>query len=435
MASAAGMSKTGMASAVAMGMMGATAIMGIMKNLFKRLVDSWPGLQASMDIISKSLQLFLRPIAMILDMFIRPLAIMLMRLAVKFFKWFQDQDIAKGGGAIAEGTPAEGITKFLDSIIWALEDFDPKDIVDSLGAVFVGIMDEMAKVHWEEKIFTIVVLFAEKLYLGLVQSVPYILYGLIKFGEMLFDGFVFQTKLLLDTLGNIIMLLWNGAGGLISWIWEVGKIAFGAIWEAISGIAGWVWESLVNIFTDIWNSIAPFGQWLWDTLTGSFKKAWEILAALGQWTLDSLKSALKSIWDAITGLASWVGTSIKDAFNKLIDSIPGAKTVKGAVGAVADTAGKVKDAVGGAISTVGKKLTGGDFILTKSGQFIEADPEDTIMARKGGFGGGGNTSVSITINALDAQSIDQRTINKLSDAIQQVLKRNLYGLSKESYGI
>ena len=438
----AGMSKTGMAAAVATGMVGATAVLSVLKGLFKRLVDSWPGLQASLDIMNKSLMLFLRPIAIILDMFIRPLAILLMRLAIKFFKWFQEQDIQKtmqnAVSDIAGGTgdAAKKITEGLDSAIEAIDAFDPQPFIDAMGNMFVKVVDELDKVPWVEKITLLLTVIGEKLFAALVDALPYVAYGIVKFGEQLFEGLLFLIDFIVDGLGNAFGMIYEGIGKLAGWVWDKLVEVFSAALEGIKNFGSWLWDSYVAYWQAIFDTIAGFGKWLWDSLTGVLSKAWETITGIGAWVLDQLKNAFKSIWDAITGVAGWVGDQIKSAIGKIVDSIPGAKEVKGAVSAVGNTVNTVKNAVGGAINYVGNKLSGKDFILTKSGQFIEADPEDMIMAKKGGFsGGGGNTSVSIQINALDAQSIDQRTINKLADSIQQVLKRNLYGLSKESYGI
>lgn len=72
-----------------------------------------------------------------------------------------------------------------------------------------------------------------------------------------------------------------------------------------------------------------------------------------------------------------------------------------------------------------------DAIITKTGQVINTDPNDNIMASKNGFGS--NISVNVQLNALDASSINSSLINKLTSEISNKLKREMQGRS--SYGI
>jgi hypothetical protein len=74
-----------------------------------------------------------------------------------------------------------------------------------------------------------------------------------------------------------------------------------------------------------------------------------------------------------------------------------------------------------------------DVLITKTGEVHEFNPNDNIIATKNGLGIGGTFNINISINALDASSIDRSLIDKLTSQITESLKRELQGRS--SYGI
>jgi hypothetical protein len=78
----------GAVAQIAAGVGTALVVLEAMKMFLSKLVESSPHLQASMEIINKSLMLFLMPIGQLLDTYIRPLAIGMLQYAIGFYKAF-----------------------------------------------------------------------------------------------------------------------------------------------------------------------------------------------------------------------------------------------------------------------------------------------------------------------------------------------------------
>ena len=86
-AGALGMQKAGLKK---IGLIGA-AVMGIWKTL-KEIKESSPRLQATLNIMNKAIMMTLRPIGDIMSAIIRPFALAWLRLAVKFYKFFKNNE-------------------------------------------------------------------------------------------------------------------------------------------------------------------------------------------------------------------------------------------------------------------------------------------------------------------------------------------------------
>lgn len=420
------------AAGVAGGMLAATAILGALKKLFTKLVDSFPGLQATMKTFGKAMTLFLRPIAMILDMFLRPMAILLMKFAVQWLKWFQQNQIMQKVQTGAEefmADPEAKINEWLDFVIKSLEEFDVDAFVQMLGDWFVGIVDALSAVDWEtiwDKTTAILILFGQKLFEGLLASIPYIAYGLVKLGEFLFGRLLWVGKTIVGLIIDAWTWIFDKLWGLAEWIWEKITEAFDPLWEKLTELAQWFWDNLIKPIIVAFKKLDEFKKWLWQKLTEPLTKAWEKLSELKDTVWEGVKAAFKTIWDKLAGLAQVVYDKIYDAFKAIWDAIPSWDDIK-------------KGAKKG-LSYIGEKAGEGisylnpfDDFIAQNGRISHFNPQDTVIGMKDPSMMAGQTTINVSLSALDPNSITADVLDKIAHEIEMRIKRRITSASTQNF--
>lgn len=168
-------------------------------------------------------------------------------------------------------------------------------------------------------------------------------------------------------------------------------------------------SSSSNWFSDTVSSIYGTGQGLYNNIFGSNSKSSNAAAAL-----DSLQ--------ANTGYKGYEKNTALDKWLK-----PGATLGQGSsYDPYAGTG--ISDYTRGIIK---KKVSDG--FISKNGTITQLDPNDNVYAFKGNKMGGG-TTINISINALDASSINRDTVSKLAFEIERSMKKNFSGRTAEMFG-
>lgn len=93
---------------IAAGVTAGLATLTVIKKLWEKLVATSPRLQATLTILGRAVDLFLRPIADTLALFIRPLAIFLLKAGMRVFQWWQSNFSAGVKGTEIPRKPLEG---------------------------------------------------------------------------------------------------------------------------------------------------------------------------------------------------------------------------------------------------------------------------------------------------------------------------------------
>lgn len=413
----------GIAKGVALGMIGATAILSGMKKLFEKTVASSPRLQATMGIISKSITLFLRPIAMIMDVFLRPMAIMLLRLSVKLLKAFKDSNVLEDTRQAVEDIKTEG----------ARGAEAGRAIAGTPGAVIGAVITGGAELI--EKSMNFVLEAAKNLGLTAINWIDMLAFNV--FGvdltpvtnavyefventttwlQTLTTNLMELPGILLTTLRNVITdgFQLDDFNELALWFLEFTQNLFESSMYVLLTVGEWVFILLKEIFVGTFEILWKIGKWKWDLLTKIFKGSYNILKGIGSWTWDLLKSIFSKSFDVLSGIGSWIFKKIKSFFSLFKKE-------------------KEEEEEG--------KQQGGVIVPGRSYMVGEAGPELITPSRSGfvnptgvGRGRGGGT-VNVTVNALDASSIDVGVINKITRAVEEAMKRGLSGRTTESIGI
>ena len=201
------------------------------------------------------------------------------------------------------------------------------------------------------------------------------------FAVYLVDAGARWSKMLSDWLVEKI-IQWGDA--LSNWIIMMGDVFSDWIISMID-----IWNGFTNKLTVALSKSLDFLmnilKSIWEHLKITFSASVNILRSFGAWIWDSLVNVLKSSFSVLKNIGSWIASKIKSMFG-----------------------------LGG-----GSSRSVNDAIITPSGQVIQTNPQDYLIATKnpGALGGGGsNITVNIQGNA------DRNVVDEIVRRIQQELR-------------
>ena len=185
--------------------------------------------------------------------------------------------------------------------------------------------------------------------------------------QMIFQGFTDVVLGLVDILWSLVTLDWDGIvegfKRLFLGLWELLKGVFMFTMEVLKVTLLAIWELLKAAFILGFEVVKTIGTWIWDTLTGVFETAFETLSNIGSWISDKVKSFF--------------------SFGK------------------------------------GSSRSVNDAVITPTGQVIETNPRDYLIATKNpSMLGGGSSNITVNING----SADRSTVDEIVRRIQQELR-------------
>jgi len=347
---------------------------GIKKGI-EKLVQASPRLQATMSIFSKSLMLILRPMGDVISMLIRPLALLLLKFAVPFYKKSLE-NINKTSGKIGTvaGAVAGGIGGAKAGAAIGLKGGPMGVAVGAVGGAVAGaIVGGLTGLNIGPMI--------EDLFKKALDANPVLKQFFIDLGEQLKSIGEWAVQFFGTDLPNFFTVT----------LPESVKFLGQAFSDFFTIDIPMFFSDLGETIISVWDSIVTFVQ---DNVITPIQDAWKTL---------------------VTWITDYVINPIKNAFMSVVNFI-------------SDKINSVLGFFGG-----GKKKVG-DAIITPNG-VVQTSPDDYIIATKNPGAMGGSVTINLSINALDKSSIDSATIDKITKAVSNVMKRQLSMRTMEGSGV
>lgn len=175
---------------------------------------------------------------------------------------------------------------------------------------------------------------------------------------------------------------------------------------------------LFSAMDNLQNAVVTFKEWvvtmLATTLIGPVGGAIAALSSIFNNGADTWSNAITNFFNT--------GASM---INGLVDLFMGALGAIQGIASIGSGAGFFNTLFGGGMSSFFNSLFGNDVFIS-GGKMMRFNPEDEFMASKNGFagvGGGSVNNVNISVNALDASSINSQLASKLAQAVSRELMR------------
>ena len=384
------------------------------KKGFEALKKASPRLQQSVEIFQKAVMLILRPIGDIFAFFLRPLAIALLRYAIKFYKNFQEwmkkllgEKVKEAPELIIAGGGKGETSKQIDWWQSLMDKFE------GWGPLFQGIIVILEILHgawlaiWGSLkiVVALVIAFAT----GLKFLLDIVLAPLIPTLKYIADIFLIVGNAI-SAVGTALLGLMTGSLTTTEFL-DALSVAFDNFMGGLeTAFQNWMDNNtkfmmpLVEALKKYIAAFSKFWNETWDKIKASFEKAW---------------TALKKVFNE---MLNFFTSAIPNAISKLISKI------------------KSMLSFGSSDKESSSTTKKNDFIMRPGQSAQSFSKNDTIIGVKdlkslgAGNNQAGNTTIQVNINALDASSIDQKTVKKLTDEIAKVMKRGISGRSTESLG-
>ena len=416
---------------IAKGVFLGNAILGGVKSLIGKLVAASPQLQASINILTKSLMLILRPIGDVIGLVLRPFALAMLKFAIPFYtKWVKSDLFAALLKPKEERTPAEA-AKVLASqqavgagagaLIGAKIAGPPGAV---LGAAAGGALASINEAITGAKLLGTVI----KEWLDVLLGKLGIDMDKVraKLGEVL-AFFMFDVPVAID---NFKIQVEETFEALKVWWSETFVPTFQENWETLQTFIqesfflpvqeGW---DKLKLHTDekfmepVKKSWTKFKNWISSDVIEPIKKVWGIFV---NWIDDNVIGPIQSAWERLVAAAT-------SAIGSAISAV---KSFFRFGGNGDDDNNDDNDRQFG-----GPVAGGRPYLVGEAGAELFVPGRAGTIIPAGGFGGGGRANVIINVNALDAGSIDSTVINKIATEVEIALKRQFEGRTTEAYGV
>ena len=405
----------GIVGKIATGVAGGMALFAGAKALIGKMVDSSPLLQASIQMLQKSLEFILRPIGDAIGFILKPFALLMMRWAISFYK--------NALPVIKEALENLG-AEFAKPLVGAAAGGPgaAEEAIGTIGQLSENMVDAqyaMAEASAEtgsftEKMLALIPAAALESLIAIKDAFVALWNALVALGTFLFE-LLKPVLQLIAILGAFALL---GALKLITFAFlglqvllQLLSALLLAAAEGMKEIWYWLGELVVYIAEHFIQGLKNLGAVLSYFFTEVIPAAWESMKQKIGLIIDSLKEKLIGAWESIKSKILGIIESIK---SKLSFGL-GGKTTE-------EKATKVKD-----------------FILSGD-RLIQTSPQDTLIGTKNpgallNGGGAGPMNVTINISALDASSINSSVIGKISEALEKQHRRGILGRTIQATGV
>ena len=405
----------GIVGKIAAGVAGGMALFAGAKALIGKMVDSSPLLQASIQMLQKSLEFILRPIGDAIGFILKPFALLMMRWAISFYK--------NALPVIKEALESLG-AQFAKPLVGAAAGGPgaAEEAIGTIGQLSENMVDAqyaMAEASAEtgsftEKMLALIPAAALESLIAIKDAFVALWNALVALGTFLFE-LLKPVLQLIAILGAFALL---GALKLITFAFlglqvllQLLSALLLAAAEGMKEIWYWLGELVVYIAEHFIQGLKNLGAVLSYFFTEVIPAAWESMKQKIGLIIDSLKEKLIGAWESIKSKIVGIIESIK---SKLSFGL-GGKTTE-------EKATKVKD-----------------FILSGD-RLIQTSPQDTLIGTKNpgallNGGGAGPMNVTINISALDASSINSSVIGKISEALEKQHRRGILGRTIQATGV
>lgn len=222
-----------------------------------------------------------------------------------------------------------------------------------------------------------------------------------------------KVQAVVDALGAVFLDVGEAIAPILSKAWDIFVAELLLIWVILKavfniGIANitLVWELLKNVFMLLIGVLTGNKEMIDKAIKG-------ITTAFTEWTV-TIKKVFRGVIDAITSFIDSINPFGKKS----------KKVSEGFYPNVSPKKGSKKDYQSMTGFTLDEGITIGDAIITKDGKVIHTDPQDNIMAFKGGMPGG-STVININIDKPTLRS--DSDIKDLVRQIESTLQRQYRG--------
>ena len=358
------------------GIAGGVAIGNILSNLLSGLES----IQKLLEVIGGVLNAFISPFIPILLTLMKPFFAIFLMLGGLLAKFLKNYLMNRGQGMVTKdekGTPKLGlegasivalvggaIAGILAIVVAGFTGFPALLIATLVGLITPAFID---LVMWLGNFFGKI---SVKIYTFLDKFFGTDFIGaLLTLGQGIVDIFKGLWDILVGLLSFDFSRVWEGLKLTLLGLWEVLKGVFLTAYNTLKLVLFAIWESLKFVFSKSFEGLKTFGNWIWDTLVSIFQSSLNVLRNFGSWLWDYIKGVIKKV---ASKFSFWKSKKVNDV------------------------------------------------IITPSGQTIETNPRDYIIATKnpGSIGGTGKIDITINVNG----NADNSTINEIVRRLQQELR-------------
>lgn len=349
----------------------------ILKKSLQKLVDASPRLQATISIFAKGIEMILRPIGDVISLVLRPIAMQFLKYGIAFYKKAMDIFFPSAGSGNRGLATAQTATSLAGMGVGAGAGYMAGGGIGAgIGAITMSTIMGAVNEYGEK--------------LG------------ERFGDWIVDVFADAKRrgwsaVVTDAIVNLGKWIGDNISAFMTGVFDLGA------W-----LGGKFAEFIIGVF--------DLGEWLGGHFVDYISKT---AFNLGKWLETNINSFITGIFD--------VGSWIKSLFMPT-------KSKSGEITSLTPR-GLIDAAIAGTKDLIKNAPRIKDGYISKDGQITRFDDNDNIFASKRSMiGGGGTTNINISINALDAKSIDRNTLNEITRAVTDALQRGVSRRSSEFVG-
>lgn len=143
--------------------------------------------------------------------------------------------------------------------------------------------------------------------------------------------------------------------------WNIVSEQTKAIWDMIVNILKAVWDTIKNVATAVWEGIKSFFSNTLNAISNIFSSAWNSISSFTSSIMSGISSTISSIWSGITSsisnFMSNIGSTISNGWNTVVSTVTsaGSRLVSAVKTAFTNAVNGAKNFISGAIN-VGKDL-------------------------------------------------------------------------------
>lgn len=385
-----------LAGPIGIGVAAGLAAVGITKAAVSKLTQASPRLQGSLNLLKKSFEILLRPIAEVIDLFVRPFAIQMIRFAIPAYKLWREKFLPvfeEIRDALHDLATLFGLADTAKNIAKDLPNFITDWVKNTFAPAVIETWERL-KMYWSDTFLP----FVQNSWTSLKDFVSRIIEG------DLVGAWEVAKEWWSDIFVPFVIDSWEG---LKDWWEDVFTPAAKKTWTSLFNFIGEkLPEDLQKNWTNAGNVI--------ESIPGFVKQAW-----LNWETFyGNLMVNLRHLWaDFRTFISTEVVAPIREAWSNLVNS------VKAKIGDILtfilSFGGRFGNKQhGGLIERTGLfKLEAGEFVF-RPGQVKGGKPE--------GMGGTINFSPTINVVATINSEIDiQRLAEQLGELQHEELRRRV----------
>lgn len=134
------------------------------------------------------------------------------------------------------------------------------------------------------------------------------------------DAIVAYFSNIWESIKSYAIQIWTAIADFFITYFEAYINLVTTVWTAIFEFYVAVWGKIFDVAKTIWNAIMDFFVWFWNAFTDILKAAWDIIVAAITWYWELISGIFKKAFDAIAPIVSGGWEIITTAFRAYIDT-------------------------------------------------------------------------------------------------------------------